>query len=103
MYVIDWNLYKIKWKYLKGIKFLFVGFCFIVDLWIGVDYFDLLYFLKDVRWYLGEFIVRLMFLGWICIGVFDYEVVRIENSFIFFVNDLDKLNCFIFCLWDIGI
>ena len=49
MQVVDWNLYKSKWKPLKDIKFPRVGTGPKVDLLIGVDQSDLLYSLEDVR------------------------------------------------------
>ena len=54
MQVVDWSLYKSKWKHLKGIKVPQVGPRPIVDLLIGVDQADLLYSLEDVRGKPGE-------------------------------------------------
>ena len=64
MQVLNWNLYKAKWKHLERIKFpQVVGPRPIVDLLIGVDQTDLLYSLEDVRRRSGEPIARLTPLG----------------------------------------
>jgi len=49
MQVVDCNLYKVKWKHLKGLKFPQVGPRHIVDLLVGADQADLLYSIEDVR------------------------------------------------------
>ena len=100
MQVIEWNLYKTKWRHLKDINSLPVGPCPIADVLIGVHHPDLLYTLKDVRGHPGEPIARLTPLGWTCIGALDHEAARTQNSFTFFVNDSDKLNCLIRRFWD---
>ena len=63
MQVLNWNMYKAKWKHLEHIKFLQVEPRPIVYLLIGVDQADLLYSLEDVRGKLGEPIARLAPLG----------------------------------------
>ena len=101
MQVVDWNVYKSKWKHLRGIKFPPVGPRPILDLLIGVDQSDLLYSLEDVRGQPGEPIARLTPLGWTCIGSPKIDVARIQTNFTFFVNDLDNLNTLIRRYWDI--
>ena len=68
MQVVDWSLYKSKWKHLKGIKFPQERHRPIVDLLIGVDQADFLYSLEDVRGKPGEPIARFTPLKWTCIG-----------------------------------
>ena len=78
MQVLNWNLYKSKWKHLERIKFPQVGPRPIVDLLIGVDQADLLYSLEDVRGRPGEPIARLTPLGWTCIGTPSYKQAKLK-------------------------
>ena len=79
MQVLNWNLFKTKWKHLKRIKFPQVGPRPIVDLLIGVDQADLLYSLEDVRGRPGESIARLTPLGWTCIGNPSYNQAKLHQ------------------------
>ena len=99
MQVVDWNVYKSKWKHLRGIKFPPVGPRPIIDLLIGVDQSDLLYSLEDVRGQPGEPIARLTPLG--CLGSPKIDAARIQTNFTFFVNDSDNFNTLIRRYWDI--
>ena len=99
MQVVDWNVYKSKWKHLRGIKFPPVGPRPIIDLLIGVDQSDLLYSLEDVRGQPGEPIARLTPLG--CLGSPKIDAARIQTNFTFFVNDSDNFNTLILRYWDI--
>ena len=102
MQVVDWSLYKSKWKHLKGIKFPQVGPRPIVDLLIGVDQADLLYSLDDVRGKPGEPIARLTPLGWTCIGKPELQADRVQTNFTFLVNhDSHELNNLVRRFWDI--
>ena len=102
MQVVDWSLYKSKWKHLKGIKFPQVGPRPIVDLLIGVDQADLLYSLEDVRGKAGEPIARLTPLGWTCIGKLELQADRVQTNFTFLVNhDSHELTNLVRRFWDI--
>ena len=92
MQVLNWNLYKTKWKHLERIKFPQVGPRPIVDLLIGVDQADLLYSLEDVRRRPGEPIARLTQLGWTCIGNPELQASQAQANFTFLVNDSHELN-----------
>ena len=92
MQVVDWNLYKAKWKHLKGIKFPQVGPRPIVDLLIRVDQADLSYSIEDVRGGPGEPIARLTTLGWTCIGNPELQADRVQTNFTFLVNTSHELN-----------
>ena len=103
MPVVDWSLYKSKWKHLKSIKFPQVGPRPIIDLLIGVDHADLLYPLEDVRGKPGESIDRLTPLGWTCIGKSGSQADTVQANFTFLVNqDSHELNNLVRRLWDFG-
>ena len=102
MKVVDWSLYKSKWKHLKGIKFPQVGPRPIVDLFIGVDQVDLLYSLEDVRGKPGEPIARLTPLGWTCIGKPELQSDGVQTNFTLLVNhDSHELTNLVHRFWDI--
>ena len=101
MQVVDWNLYKVKWKHLKGLKFPQVGPRPIVDLLVGADQADLLYSIEDVREGPGEPIARLTRLGWTCIGNPELQGDRVQTNFTFLVNNSQELNNLACRFWDI--
>ena len=102
MQVVDWSLYKSKWKHFKGIKFPQVGHRPIVHLLIGVDQAEFLYSLEDVRGKPGEPIARFTPLGWTCIGKPELQADRVQTNFIFLVNhDSHELNNLVRRFWDI--
>ena len=101
MQVLNWNLYKTKWKHLECIKFPQVGPRPIVDLLIGVDQADLLYSLEDVRGRPGEPIARLTQLGWTCIGNPELQASQAQANFTFLVNDSNELNNLVQRFWDV--
>ena len=86
---------------MQGIKFPQVGPKTTVDVLIGVDQSDLLYFLKDVKGRHGEPIARLTALGWTCIGNPDGKAERIHANFTFFLSDSDQLSSLVHQYWDI--
>ena len=71
--VVDWSLYKSKWKLLKDIKFPQVEPRPIVDLPIGVDQADLLYSIEDARGKPGEPIARLTYWDGPALGNLSYK------------------------------
>ena len=101
MQVVDWNLYRSKWKPLKDIKFPRVGTGPKVDLLIGVDQSDLLYSLEDVRGRPREPIARLTPLVWTCFGNPELQTDRVHSNFTFLVNDPHELNNLVRRFWDI--
>lgn len=101
MQVLNWNLYKTKWKHLERIKFPQVGPRPIVDLLIGVDQADLLYSLEDVRGRPGEPIARLTPLGWTCIGNPELQAIQAQTNFTFLANDSHELNNLVRRFWDV--
>lgn len=101
MQVLNWNLYKTKWKHLECIKFPQVGPRPIVDLLIGVDQADLLYSLEDVRGRPGEPIARLTPLGWTCIGNPELQASQAQTNFTFLVKDSHELNNLVRRFWDV--
>ena len=86
MPVVNWSLYKSKWKHLKSIKFPQVGPRPIIDLLIGVDHTDFLYSLEGVGGKPGEPIARLTLLGWTCIGKSGSQAVTVQANLTFLVN-----------------
>ena len=92
MQVLNWNLYKTKWKHSERIKFPQVGPRPIVDLLIGVDQADLLYSLEDVKGGPGEPIARLTPLGWTCTGNPELQASQTQTNFTFLANDSHELN-----------
>ena len=101
MQVVDWSLYKFKWKHLKGKKFPQVGPRPIVDLLIGVAQADLLYSLEDVGGKPGESIVRLTPLGWTYIGKTELQAYRVKTDFTFLVyHDSHELSNLVRRFWD---
>lgn len=101
MQVLNWNLYKTKWKHSERIKFPQVGPRPIVDLLIGVDQADLLYSLEDVKGRPGEPIARLTPLGWTCIGNPELQASQAQTNFTFLVNDSHELNNLVRRFWDV--
>ena len=101
MKVLNWNLYKTKWKHLEHIKFPQVGPSPIVDLLIGVDQADLLYSLEDVRGRPGEPIARLTPLGWTCIRNPELQAIQAQTNFTFLANDSHELNNLVWRFWDV--
>ncbi|PFX22389.1 hypothetical protein AWC38_SpisGene13097 [Stylophora pistillata] len=99
--VVNWNLYKYKWKHLKSIKFPRVGPRPIDDLLIGVDQAELLCSLEDVTGKPGEPIARLTPLGWTCIGRRGLQTDTVQTNFTFVVNqDSHGLNNLVRRFWD---
>ena len=99
MQVLNWNLYKTKWKHLECIKFPQLGPRPIVDLLIGVDEAHLLYSLEDVRGRPGEPIARLTPLRWTCIGNPELQASQAQTNFTFLVNDSHELNNLVRRFW----
>ena len=99
--VVDWNLYKAKWKHLKGIKFPQVGPRPIVDLLIGVDQAVLLYSVEVAKGGAGEPIARLTPLGWTCIRNPWSPADHVQTNLTFLVNDSHELNNLVRRFWDI--
>jgi len=100
MQVLNWNLYKTRWKHLEPIKFPQVGPRPSADLLIGVDQADLLYSLEDVRGRPGESIDRLTPLGWHCIENLVLQTSQAQTNFTFLVDDSHKLNSLVRRFWD---
>jgi len=92
MQAVDGNLYKAKWKHLKGTKFPQEGPRPIVDLLVGVDQVDFLYSIEDVRERPGEPIATLTPLGWTCIGNPELQADRVQTNFTFAVNNSHELS-----------
>ena len=92
MQAVDGNLYKAKWKHLKGTKFPQVGPRPIVDLLVGVDQVDFLHSIEDVRERPGEPIATLTPLGWTCTGNPELQADRVQTNFTFAVNNSHELS-----------
>ena len=93
MQVVDWNLYKAKWKHLNGIlSFHKWGPDAIVDLLIGVGQAVLLCSVEVVKGGAGGPIVRLTPLGWTCIRNWWSPADQVQTNFTFLVNESHELN-----------
>ena len=65
---VNWKAIIGKWDHLRGANFPKVNSRSKIDMLIGVDYPNFLFYFKDIRGKLGQPIARLTPLGWTCIG-----------------------------------
>lgn len=92
MRIINWKKCKAKWKHLKNIIFPKLGRKPVLDILIGMDYWELYFLIKDMKWDSGEPIAILTPLGWACFGNNNNSFACTQYGKSYFANKTEEFN-----------